>query len=107
MRWKLSCPSQLDTARAPGDACRAMPSDAPRAQLIHISTDRRLGHEWDEWDGQPLPGNGDFSAAPALFFGFAALTLAAGMGGVAAVLFLLSPRLAGVWRQLPHVAWAA
>src|SRR5437773_1001479 len=39
-----------------------MPADAPRAQLIHIETDRRLGHEWDEWDGKPLPGNGDFSA---------------------------------------------
>ena len=30
-------------------------SDTPRAQLIHIDVDRRLGHEWDEWDGKPLP----------------------------------------------------
>src|SRR5437870_5779223 len=84
-----------------------MPADAPRAQLIHISTDRRLGHEWDEWDGQPLPGNGDFSAAPALFFGFAAFTLAAGMGAAAALLFLLSPRLGAIWLELPNVLWIA
>ena len=53
--------------------------DAPRAQLIHIETDRRLGHEWDEWDGRPLPNGGDFSAAPALFFGYALLTLLANL----------------------------
>src|SRR5438105_1142229 len=47
-----------------------------RAQLIRIETDRRLGHEWDEWDGQPLPGDGDFSAPPGLFFQFAAVTIA-------------------------------
>ena len=52
-----------------------MTVDAHRAQLIHIETDRRLGHEWDEWDGRPLPRNGDFSAPPGLFFGFAALTI--------------------------------
>src|SRR6266700_4009620 len=33
-----------------------------RAQLIRIETDRRLGHEWDEWDGKPLPGRGDLWA---------------------------------------------
>src|SRR5881628_3825224 len=52
-----------------------MAIDAPRAQLIHIETDRRLGHEWDEWDGGPLPNGGDFSAPPGLFFRYAALTL--------------------------------
>src|SRR5437899_5189019 len=56
-----------------------MTADAPRAQLIHIETDRRLGHEWDEWDGRPLPGSGDFSAPPGLFFRFAALTIGIGM----------------------------
>src|SRR5256885_16198920 len=71
-----------------------MPADAPRAQLIHIETDRRLGHEWDEWDGKPLPGNGDFFAPPGLFFRLAALTLAVGLGAIAALIFLLAPRLA-------------
>ncbi len=79
------------------------PPAAPvqRAQLIHIEVDRRLGHEWDEWNGRPLPGNGDFSAPPALFFRFAALTLAAGFLGVAAVLFLLEPRLAAIHPAAP------
>ena len=39
-------------------------SDTPRAQLIHIDVDRRLGHEWDEWDGRPLPNRGDFDSVP-------------------------------------------
>src|SRR5947199_365702 len=52
-----------------------MTSDSPRAQLIHIETDRRLGHEWDEWDGKPLPGNGDFSAPPGVFLRYAGLPL--------------------------------
>src|SRR5881398_2760930 len=78
-----------------------MPADAPRAQLIHIETDRRLGHEWDEWDGKPLPGSGDFSAPPGLFFRLAALTLAVGLGAIAALIFLLAPRLAAVLPGLP------
>ena len=84
-----------------------MASDAARAQLIHIETDRRLGHEWDEWDGRPLPGNGDFSAPPGLFFRYAGLTLALVAGGCAAVIFLLAPRLAGVAWALPAGLWLA
>src|SRR5579884_2744985 len=60
-----------------------MPSDASRAQLIRLETDRRLGHEWDEWDGTPLPGGGDFSAPPGLFFRYAVLTLVLAFGGAA------------------------
>src|SRR5947209_18253081 len=84
-----------------------MTSDSPRAQLIHIETDRRLGHEWDEWDGKPLPGGGDFSAQPGLFFRFAALTIAALMAVAAALLFLLAPRLALLWAGLPRALWLA
>src|SRR5947199_9866786 len=84
-----------------------MPADAPRAQLIHIETDRRLGHEWDEWDGKPLPGNGDFSAPPGLFFRLAALTLAVGFGATGALIFLLAPRLEAVLPALPALLWAA
>src|SRR3989449_7098159 len=73
-----------------------MAIDASRAQLIHIETDRRLGHEWDEWDGGPLPNGGDFSAPPGLFFRYAALTLVVLCAAAAGVLFLLSPRLAAV-----------
>jgi uncharacterized protein len=83
------------------------PPAPSRAQLIHIETDRRLGHEWDEWDGRPLPGSGDFSAPPGLFFRFAALTLSLGMAGVAVAIFLLAPRIGAVWSGLPRVLWLA
>src|SRR3989442_3311716 len=74
----------------------------PRAQLIHIETDRRLGHEWDEWDGKPLPNRGDFAAPARLFFGYAALTLAAALGVLAAVPLLLQPRLATLHPLVPR-----
>src|SRR3989442_14119232 len=75
--------------------------DAPRAQLIHIETDRRLGHEWDEWDGKPLPGNGDFSARPGLFFQRGALTLVVGFGAAGGLGFLLAPPLESLHAPLP------
>ena len=70
--------------------------DTPRAQLIHIDVDRRLGHEWDEWDGKPLPGQGNFDSSPGLFFLWSAAALTAGLALAGAVLFLLHPRIAGV-----------
>jgi len=81
------------------------PSQAPRAQLIHIEVDRRLGHEWDEWNGRPLPGGGDFSAAPGLFFRFAALTLAALAAVAAFLLYLVAPRLAALSPPLARGLW--
>src|SRR5712671_597280 len=78
-----------------------MAADATRAQLIRIETDRRLGHEWDEWDGRPLPNTGDFSAPPGLFFRYAALTLGAGVALLAGVLYLLGPRLGLLHPALP------
>jgi len=81
------------------------PSQAPRAQLIHIEVDRRLGHEWDEWNGRPLPGGGDFSAAPGLFFRFAALTLAALAAGAAFLLYLVAPRLVTLSPPLARGLW--
>src|SRR5262245_16420494 len=76
-----------------------------RAQLIHIEVDRRLGHEWDEWNGRPLPGGGDFSAPPAVFFRFAALTVAAAAGVIAFLLYLIGPRLGTLWGPLPRILW--
>ncbi len=96
----------MATSAPPAAPPSPRPGGGPqRAQLIHIETDRRLGHEWDEWDGRPLPGNGDFSAPPGLFFRYAALTLAAAFGAAAALLFLLAPRLATLWARLPTVLW--
>lgn len=77
----------------------------PRAQLIHIETDRRLGHEWDEWDGRTLPNHGDFSAPPGLFFWYAGLTLAVAAALLAGAIFLLAPRLALLWTSLPSALW--
>ena len=86
-------------------ASPAVKAPERRAQLIHIETDRRLGHEWDEWDGKPLPQQGDFSAPPGLFFVFAGVTIAAVLGAVAAVLYLLAPRLGQVAVGAPRILW--
>jgi hypothetical protein len=43
----------------------------PPPQLIRIETDRRLGHEWDEWDGPAAPQHRGFLTA-GLFFRYAA-----------------------------------
>jgi hypothetical protein len=80
-------------------------ADGPRAQLIHIDVDRRLGHEWDEWDGRPLPNNGNYDSSPALFFAWSALTLVIALGISALLLFLLTPRLADAYRTMPEVVW--
>ncbi|MGH7606970.1 MAG: hypothetical protein ACREME_06490, partial [Gemmatimonadales bacterium] len=86
-------------------ATTAPPSSSPRAHLIHIEVDRRLGHEWDEWDGRPLPGGGDFSARPGIFFRYAAITLAAATVAVALLLYLIGPRLGRLWTPLPGLLW--
>jgi uncharacterized protein len=81
-------------------------AEVPRAQLIHIDVDRRLGHEWDEWDGRPLPNQGNYDSPPVLFFVWSALTLVVGLGVIALGLFLLAPRLRGVHLAAPTVLWS-
>jgi uncharacterized protein len=73
----------------------------PRAQLIHIDVDRRLGHEWDEWDGRPLPNEGDYDSSPVLFFGWSAAALAGFFAAAALALYLLAPRLALLHPSIP------
>lgn len=80
-------------------------SDIPRAQLIHLDVDRRLGHEWDEWDGKPLPNRGDFDSPPSLFFGWSAAAIGVAAGLAALLLHLLSPRLALLHPHLPEWLW--
>jgi uncharacterized protein len=77
--------------------------DSPRAQLIHIDVDRRLGHEWDEWDGRPLPNRGDYDSKPALFFVWSAAALLVGLGALAVLLYLLGPRLSTLHPAIPVV----
>ncbi|HVO34238.1 MAG TPA: DUF116 domain-containing protein [Gemmatimonadales bacterium] len=80
-----------------------MPSTAQaKPNLIRIEVDRRLGHEWDEWDGRPLPGGGNFDTPPRRFFAYAALTLAVVAGSLYLALYLLGPRLATLWAPLPR-----
>lgn len=82
-------------------------AEGPRAQLIHIDVDRRLGHEWDEWDGKPLPNQGNYDSPPALFFAWSALTITVALGLTALGLFLLGPRLAVAYEQAPATLWSA
>jgi uncharacterized protein len=82
-------------------------AELPRAQLIHIDVDRRLGHEWDEWDGQPLPNQGNYDSPAALYFAWSALTLVMLLGVVAFGLFLLAPRLGSVHSRTPALLWSA
>ncbi len=78
-----------------------------RAELIHIDVDRRLGHEWDEWNGMPLPNAGNFDAPPWLFFRWATFSLLVAIAVVVAVLFLLAPRLGEINPILPRLAWGS
>jgi hypothetical protein len=80
-------------------------TEIPRAQLIHIDVDRRLGHEWDEWDGAALPNKGNFDSPPALFFAWSALGLSAVLGLLALGLYVLAPRLALLSASLPRALW--
>ena len=81
-----------------------MPINGARANLIRIEVDRRLGHEWDEWDGQALPGGGNFVSPPGRFFRYAALTLVVLAAGAFLAAYLLDPRLGVVWAPLPAIA---
>jgi hypothetical protein len=84
-----------------------MPVTGERPELIHLEVDRRLGHEWDEWDGTPLPNGGDFDAPPPLFFAWSAGWIAGAAALAAIVLFILAPRLAGIAPELPRfLAWS-
>jgi hypothetical protein len=80
---------------------------SPRAELIHIDVDRRLGHEWDEWDGTPLPNRGNFDAPPGLFFRWAALAIVISILIAAAAIWLVGPHLATLSTNLPQWAWLA
>jgi hypothetical protein len=81
-------------------------AELPRAQLIHIDVDRRLGHEWDEWDGRPLPNQGNYDSPPALYFAWSALTLVLALGTIGLGLFLLAPRLRWIHPQIPVLLWS-
>ncbi len=85
-----------------------MATEVPRQSvpLIKIETDRRLGHEWDEWDGAPLENGGDFRSPVRLYFGFTALGFLLAAAVVTLAIFLLAPRLAQLARWIPLALYA-
>lgn len=80
-------------------------ADTLRAQLVQLASDRRLGHEWDEWDGTPLPDHGSFESPPSLFFAWALATGALVATGAALCIFLLAPRLTLLNSAIATAAW--
>jgi hypothetical protein len=94
MAKTVDSPASVEPASATPAAESAPASPRHAGLLVKIETDRRLGHEWDEWNGQPLPNGGNFRTTVGKFFLFTALGLAAIVVGAAAAIFLLTPRLA-------------
>ncbi len=78
----------------------------PTGVLIKLDTDRRLGHEWDEWDGAPLANGGDFRTTATRYFVFTAIGLFLALGVAALAVLLLAPRLAQLAPWLPMVLYA-
>ena len=92
---------------APVELTRSSANGRHAGLLVKIDTDRRLGHEWDEWNGKPLANGGDFRTTPGKFFLFTAL----GLGGIViagvVAVFLLTPRLAQLAAWLPRALYLA
>jgi hypothetical protein len=84
-----------------------MAETSGRPELIHLEVDRRLGHEWDEWNGTPLPNGGNFDTAPRWFFLWSLLWIVGASGIALLLLLLLAPRLALIAPRLPDsLGWA-
>ncbi len=64
--------------------------------LLQIRSDRRLGHEWDDWDGRPLPDDGVFHARETLFYQLSAGAIGVAMAIALALIWLGGPRLSGM-----------
>ncbi|HEX7243610.1 MAG TPA: DUF116 domain-containing protein [Longimicrobiaceae bacterium] len=79
---------------------------AAPARLLQLRSDRRLGHEWDDWDGEPLPGDGVHHEGSGLFFRLAAAGGGIVLGAGGAALWLVAPRLGELWAPLPGVLGA-
>src|SRR5690554_3055398 len=69
--------------------------------LLQIRSDRRLGHEWDDWDGSDLPNGGVFHEKETIFFQLVAFTVLAGAAVALGILWLTGPRLSALWPPIP------
>ena len=74
-------------------------------QILQLRPDRRLGHEWDDWDGNPVPNDGIYHEPPSVFFGLIAAWVGAWALAAALVLWVASPRLAQIGAALPGTLW--
>lgn len=74
-------------------------------QILQLRPDRRLGHEWDDWDGNPVPNGGVYHERPGLFFRLIGSWFLVRIVVAAIVLWLVGPRLAALWSPLPMVLW--
>jgi hypothetical protein len=107
MAKTVDSPASVEPASATPAAESAPASPRHAGLLVKIETDRRLGYEWDEWNGQPLPNGGNFRTTVGKFFLFTALGLAAIVVGAAAAIFLLTPRLAQLASWLPRALYVS
>ena len=94
--------TETDSRRLP-----TLEPSRPTGVLIKLDTDRRLGHEWDEWDGAPLANGGDFRTTASRYFLFTSVGLVLVLGAAALFVLLLAPRLAQLASWLPLVLYAA
>ena len=108
-RHSFTMPNPVDTsATEPPSDTEALPASSRHAGLlVKIETDRRLGHEWDEWNGKPLANGGDFRTTTGKFFLFTAVGIAGIVIAGAAGIFLLTPRLAQIASWLPRSLYVA
>src|SRR4030095_3959597 len=94
----VSTPPAGETSSSPSSSRHA-------GLLVKIETDRRLGHEWGEGNGQARANDGDFRSTAGKFFLFTAMGLTAIVVASAAGVFLLAPRLAQVADWLPRALY--
>src|SRR5680860_1301100 len=78
MRLTLSLGSRIIQSMAMQSTARQTPDTTLKQgkgelPLLQLKVDRRLGHEWDDWDGDPLENGGVFYEGPGLFFRLASI----------------------------------
>lgn len=74
-----------------------------RPQILQLRPDRRLGHEWDDWDGLPVPDDGIYHESVYLFFGLIGVWFAGVWAVFAGAAWLVAPRLGALWAPLPTI----
>ena len=74
-------------------------------QLLQLRPDRRLGHEWDDWDGNPVPNDGIHHEPPGLFFRLIGAWFGVAAAVLGVTLWFMAPRLGELWGALTGILW--